>query len=151
MAATSISKLMVMYFVVGGFVVCNLLSIQCNANTEADALIDLKKMLDDPQNVLGSWDPSLVNPCTWFHVTCNNDDHVIRVDLGNGGLSGTLSPRIGDLPNLQILDFSRNSLSGSLPPSLGNLKNLNFLDLSDNKFSGKIPTSLDQLSNLRLL
>lgn len=44
-----------------------------------DALNALKNSLDDPNNVLSSWDPTLVNPCTWFHVTCNNDNSVTRV------------------------------------------------------------------------
>ncbi|GLJ16795.1 hypothetical protein SUGI_0289310 [Cryptomeria japonica] len=145
------SMLIVMFLLVEGFVVCNLFSVQCNASAEGDALIDVKKMLHDPQNVLESWDPSLVNPCTWFHVTCNNNQHVTRVDLAISDLSGTLSPRIGDLANLQYLHLFRNSLSGNLPTSLGKLKNLIALDLSGNKFSGKIPTSLAQLSNLRFL
>jgi hypothetical protein len=44
-----------------------------------DALHSLRTNLNDPNNVLQSWDPTLVNPCTWFHVTCNNDNSVIRV------------------------------------------------------------------------
>lgn len=44
-----------------------------------DALHSLRANLQDPNNVLQSWDPTLVNPCTWFHVTCNNDNSVIRV------------------------------------------------------------------------
>jgi somatic embryogenesis receptor kinase 1 len=44
-----------------------------------DALHNLRTNLQDPNNVLQSWDPTLVNPCTWFHVTCNNDNSVIRV------------------------------------------------------------------------
>lgn len=39
----------------------------------------LRANLEDPNNVLQSWDPTLVNPCTWFHVTCNNENSVIRV------------------------------------------------------------------------
>jgi len=44
-----------------------------------DALSALKASVNDPNNVLQSWDPTLVNPCTWFHVTCDNDSRVIRV------------------------------------------------------------------------
>lgn len=44
-----------------------------------DALHSLRTNLEDPNNVLQSWDPTLVNPCTWFHVTCNNENSVIRV------------------------------------------------------------------------
>ncbi|CAN0928292.1 LRR receptor kinase BAK1 [Linum grandiflorum] len=48
-------------------------------NMEGDALHNLRTNLIDPNNVLQSWDPTLVNPCTWFHVTCNTDNSVIRV------------------------------------------------------------------------
>ncbi|GFY96482.1 somatic embryogenesis receptor-like kinase 2 [Actinidia rufa] len=75
------------------------------ANTEGDALHSLRANLEDPNNVLQSWDPTLVNPCTWFHVTCNNDNSVIRVDLGNAALSGQLVPQLGQLKNLQYLEL----------------------------------------------
>lgn len=44
-----------------------------------NALHALRRRLSDPTNVLQSWDPTLVNPCTWFHVTCDSDNHVIRL------------------------------------------------------------------------
>jgi len=49
------------------------------ANSEGDALYALRRSLTDPDHVLQSWDPTLVNPCTWFHVTCNQDNRVTRV------------------------------------------------------------------------
>ncbi|MFS7943575.1 putative non-specific serine/threonine protein kinase [Helianthus anomalus] len=49
------------------------------ANSEGDALYALRRSLNDPDNVLQSWDPNLVNPCTWFHITCNQDNRVTRV------------------------------------------------------------------------
>lgn len=48
-------------------------------NSEGDALYALRRSLTDPDSVLQSWDPNLVNPCTWFHITCNQDNHVTRV------------------------------------------------------------------------
>ncbi|RVW69687.1 Brassinosteroid insensitive 1-associated receptor kinase 1 [Vitis vinifera] len=68
-----------------------------------DALNALKSNLADPNNVLQSWDATLVNPCTWFHVTCNSDNSVTRVDLGNANLSGQLVSQLGQLTNLQYL------------------------------------------------
>lgn len=50
-----------------------------NGNSEGDALVALRHSLKDPNNVLDSWDSTLVNPCTWFHITCNQDSHVTRV------------------------------------------------------------------------
>ncbi|KAI9114115.1 hypothetical protein K1719_014765 [Acacia pycnantha] len=44
-----------------------------------DAPNTLRTSMADPNNVLQSWDPTLVNPCTWFHVTCNSDNSVTRV------------------------------------------------------------------------
>jgi somatic embryogenesis receptor kinase 1 len=44
-----------------------------------DALYSLRQNLKDTNNVLQSWDPTLVNPCTWFHVTCDTENSVIRV------------------------------------------------------------------------
>ncbi|KAJ6828159.1 putative somatic embryogenesis receptor kinase 2 isoform X1 [Iris pallida] len=120
------------------------------ANTEGDALHNLRINLNDPNNVLQSWDPTLVNPCTWFHVTCNNDNSVIRVDLGNANLSGQLVP-LGQLKNLQYLELYSNNISGAIPSDLGNLTNIVSLDLYLNNFSGGIPGSLGNLSKLRFL
>lgn len=44
-----------------------------------DVLYAWKTNLVDPDNVLNSWNASLLNPCTWFRVTCNIDNSVVRV------------------------------------------------------------------------
>jgi hypothetical protein len=49
------------------------------SNDEGDALYALRQRLRDPNGVLQSWDPTLVNPCTWFHVTCNQASRVERL------------------------------------------------------------------------
>uniref|UniRef100_A0ACD5YN74 Uncharacterized protein n=1 Tax=Avena sativa TaxID=4498 RepID=A0ACD5YN74_AVESA len=121
------------------------------ANTEGDALYNLRQSLKDANNVLQSWDPTLVNPCTWFHVTCNNDNSVIRVDLGNAQLSGVLVSQLGQLKNLQYLELYSNNISGPIPAELGNLTSLVSLDLYLNKFTGAIPDSLGNLLKLRFL
>lgn len=121
------------------------------ANTEGDALYSLRQSLKDNNNVLQSWDPTLVNPCTWFHVTCNPDNSVIRLDLGNAQLSGPLVPQLGQLKNMQYLELYSNNISGPIPPELGNLTNLVSLDLYLNNFTGGIPDTLGQLSKLRFL
>uniref|UniRef100_A0A453C497 Leucine-rich repeat-containing N-terminal plant-type domain-containing protein n=1 Tax=Aegilops tauschii subsp. strangulata TaxID=200361 RepID=A0A453C497_AEGTS len=122
-----------------------------SANTEGDALYSLRQSLKDANNVLQSWDPTLVNPCTWFHVTCNTDNSVIRVDLGNAQLSGALVSQLGQLKNLQYLELYSNNISGTIPLELGNLTNLVSLDLYLNKFTGGIPDTLGQLLKLRFL
>ncbi|KAG7648437.1 putative protein kinase RLK-Pelle-LRR-II family [Arabidopsis thaliana] len=122
-----------------------------SSNMEGDALHSLRANLVDPYNVLQSWDPTLVNPCTWFHVTCNNENSVIRVDLGNADLSGQLVPQLGQLKNLQYLELYSNNITGPVPSDLGNLTNLVSLDLYLNSFTGPIPDSLGKLFKLRFL
>ncbi|KAG0616817.1 hypothetical protein M758_5G143900 [Ceratodon purpureus] len=128
-----------------------LMPIGVFGNLEGDALYAFRQSLTDSSNVLESWDPTLVNPCTWFHVTCNAENSVVRVDLGNAGLSGTLVPQLGLLSNLQYLELYSNDLSGVIPVELGNLTALVSLDLYQNNLNGTIPDSLGQLSNLRFL
>uniref|UniRef100_A0A1J3FWS7 non-specific serine/threonine protein kinase n=2 Tax=Noccaea caerulescens TaxID=107243 RepID=A0A1J3FWS7_NOCCA len=128
------------------------LLLRVAGNLEGDALTELRKSLfADPNNVLQSWDATLVTPCTWFHVTCNNENRVIRVDLGNANLSGQLVPQLGQLPNLQYLELYSNNITGTIPEQLGNLTELVSLDLYLNSLSGPIPSSLGRLKKLRFL
>lgn len=122
-----------------------------SGNSEGDALIALKNSLKDPDNVLQSWDPNLVSPCTWFHITCNSDSHVTRIDLGNSNLSGELVPDLGNLENLQYLELYKNNIQGTIPSELGNLKSLISLDLYNNNISGSIPLELGKLNSLVFL
>ncbi|XP_022941784.1 somatic embryogenesis receptor kinase 2-like [Cucurbita moschata] len=122
-----------------------------SATVEATALHVFRSNLEDPNNVLQSWDPTLVNPCTWFHVTCNNENNIIRVDLGNAGLSGRLVPQLGQLKSLQYLELYGNNISGDIPFDLGNLENLVSLDLYLNALTGPIPDTFGKLTQLRFL
>ncbi|CAL5377760.1 unnamed protein product [Camellia sinensis] len=122
---------------------------QASGNAEGDALNALKTNLADPNNVLQSWDATLVNPCTWFHVTCNSENSVTRVDLGNANLSGQLVPQLGLLTNLQYLELYSNNISGRIPIELGNLTSLVSLDLYLNNLSSIIPDTLGRLQKLQ--
>ncbi|KAI3862814.1 hypothetical protein MKW98_008654 [Papaver atlanticum] len=122
-----------------------------SANSEGDALYTLRRSLSDPDNVLQSWDPTLVTPCTWFHITCDQDNHVTRVDLGNSNLSGHLVPELGNLARLQYLELYKNSIQGKIPAELGNLNSLISLDLYNNNISGIIPPALGKLKSLVFL
>ncbi|XP_024521780.1 leucine-rich repeat protein 1 [Selaginella moellendorffii] len=132
-------------------VVVALLFENGKANREGEALAAFKEALVDPNGVLDSWDPSLVNPCTWFRVTCNSDDFVMRIDLENASLRGRLVPHLASLRHLQYLELNNNLLSGSIPRELGELKELISLDLYDNYLTGTIPDTLSELDSLRFL
>ncbi|KAH6827176.1 somatic embryogenesis receptor-like kinase 2 [Perilla frutescens var. hirtella] len=110
---------------------------QVSGNVEGDALNALKSNLADPYNVLQSWDPTLVNPCT--------------CDIGDAGLSGQLVPQLGQLRHLQYLEMFNNSISGGIPREVGKLKKLVSLDLYLNRLSGPIPDTLGSLHRLRFL
>ncbi|PWA75250.1 Leucine-rich repeat-containing protein [Artemisia annua] len=122
-----------------------------SGNSEGDALYALRRSLNDPEKVLQSWDPNLVNPCTWFHITCNQDNRVTRLDLGNSKLSGHLVPELGKLEHLQYLELYKNNIQGTIPAEIGNLKSLISLDLYNNNITGKIPSTLGKLKNLVFL
>ncbi|KAI4343433.1 hypothetical protein L6164_010781 [Bauhinia variegata] len=118
-----------------------------NANLEGDALYAFRKAVKDTTNVLDSWDPTLVDPCTWFHVTCDDDKRVTRLDLGHAKLSGRLVPELGKLESLRFLELYMNELVG---PQFGELKNLVSLDLYHNNLGASIPSTLSNLKFLRL-
>ncbi|XP_020540891.1 probable leucine-rich repeat receptor-like protein kinase At5g49770 isoform X2 [Jatropha curcas] len=66
----------------------------------------------------------------------------------NPELTGSLTPRLGDLKNLNILILAGCSFTGSIPDDFGNLAQLSFLALNSNNLTGRIPSSLGRLSNV---
>ncbi|KAL3621448.1 hypothetical protein CASFOL_036360 [Castilleja foliolosa] len=120
------------------------------ADTQGDILDAWKLKLDDPNGVLSSWDNTLVDPSTWYHITWNyTTKGVERIDLGNTDLSGPLIPELGKLDKLKYLEIYGNKINGSIPKELGNLVRLESLDLYSNSFTGPIPGELGNLTNLR--
>ncbi|KAF8407922.1 hypothetical protein HHK36_007060 [Tetracentron sinense] len=120
-------------------------------NFEVQALIGIKGSLEDPRGVLDNWDKDSVDPCSWTMVTCSPQNLVIGLGTPSQNLSGTLSPSIGNLTNLQIVLLQSNNISGPIPPELGRLSKLHTLDLSNNLLTDEIPTSLSHLKSLQYL
>ncbi|KAG8371004.1 hypothetical protein BUALT_Bualt13G0042000 [Buddleja alternifolia] len=132
---------------------CN--SILCH-ETEKDALISFKQSLEDPFNLLSSWNNSEVDCCKWEGVFCNNlTGHVDELRLRSyhpfSGLIGKMNPSLLKLKHLRYLDLSRNKFEGKIPSFVGSLESLEYLDLSDAGFHGTIPHSIGNLSSLRTL
>ncbi|CAL9003104.1 unnamed protein product [Prunus brigantina] len=140
-------------------------------STDAAVFISFKRAW---KNLPLSWNDESNDPCgkKWEGVTCS-DSRVtalglsamnlkgqIEGDIGglselrsldlsfNKGLTGSLSPRLGDLSKLNILILAGCGFSGNIPDELGNLGELTFLALNTNNFTGKIPPSLGELSKL---
>ncbi|XP_034901481.1 protein NSP-INTERACTING KINASE 1 isoform X1 [Populus alba] len=120
-------------------------------NYEVQALIGIKASLHDPHGVLDNWDGDAVDPCSWTMVTCSPESLVIGLGTPSQNLSGTLSPTIGNLTNLQTVLLQSNNITGPIPAEIERLSKLHTLDLSDNFFTGKIPSSLGHLRSLEYL
>ncbi|KAM6570474.1 hypothetical protein CsatB_018459 [Cannabis sativa] len=72
------------------------------------------------------------------------------LNLGYNFLTGSLSPSIGNLTNLQYLGLSMNALSGEVPKELGLLSQLSSLYFLSNNFSGPLPPELGNLTKLEI-
>ncbi|PHU11100.1 putative LRR receptor-like serine/threonine-protein kinase [Capsicum chinense] len=120
-------------------------------NPEVEALIGIRRSLDDPKGALSNWDEDSVDPCSWAMITCSSENLVTALGAPSQGLSGVLSGMISNLTNLKQVLLQNNNISGHIPRELGKLPNLETLDLSNNHFSGHVPESLGQLSSLQYL
>ncbi|XP_041026523.1 probable LRR receptor-like serine/threonine-protein kinase At5g45780 [Juglans microcarpa x Juglans regia] len=118
---------------------------------EVAALMAVKSKIKDELHVMDGWDINSVDPCTWNMIACSAEGFVVSLEMANMGLSGTLSPSVGNLSHLRAMLLRNNQLSGPIPPDIGKLSELQTLDLSGNQFDGEIPDSLGSLTHLSYL
>ncbi|KAL5219852.1 hypothetical protein ABZP36_024565 [Zizania latifolia] len=117
---------------------------------DAAALLAFKATAVGGNGVLASWNAS-AGPCSWEGVRCSRLQRVVALSLPSHGLSGTLSPAVGNLSFLRTLNLSLNELHGDIPASLGRLRRLRTLDLSFNTFSGELTGNLTSCTSLQYL
>ncbi|XP_058076483.1 receptor-like protein EIX1 [Magnolia sinica] len=122
-------------------------------DSERKALTTFRKALNDPSNLLSSWDDEDSDCCKWRGITCHNiAGYVLKLDLrsfSGPSLSAGIDPALVELKHLQLLDLSYNDFNGApFPQLLGSMKELRHLHLSDAGFSGRIPHQLGNLSKL---
>ncbi|KAL8261924.1 hypothetical protein R6Q59_025973 [Mikania micrantha] len=122
--------------------------------TEVTALRLIRESLVDPYDNLSNWDRG--DPCAsnWTGVLCfnttQNDNyfHVRELLLLNLNLSGTLSPALAQLSDMEILDVMWNKITGSIPKEIGELTKLRLLLLNGNELTGSLPEEIGYLPNL---
>ncbi|KAL5703684.1 non-specific serine/threonine protein kinase [Ranunculus cassubicifolius] len=121
-------------------------------DTDRKALLAFKdRITRDPHQVMSSWNHSTPF-CEWFGVTCSlRHQRVVTLDLRNHELVGTISPSVGNLSFLKVLNLSSNNYHGEIPQEFGRLSRLHYLDLSINSLGGKIPLNLSKCENLTYL
>ncbi|XP_062006732.1 leucine-rich repeat receptor protein kinase HPCA1 [Rosa rugosa] len=116
-----------------------------------DAAAGLQSLKAVWRNYPPSWDRSS-DYCGWEGITCNQGSSVTAMRLSGMGLVGDLSGDIGAFTELTSLDLSFNpGLTGPLSPQLGQLQKLNILILAGCKFTGNIPDELGNLGELTFL
>ena len=84
-------------------------------------LLDFKAKISRHSGVLDSWNQS-TSYCSWEGVTCGRRHpwRVVALNLSSQGLAGTISPAIGNLSFLRLLNLSYNTTAftvRSLPAS----------------------------------
>ncbi|KAK4785149.1 hypothetical protein SAY86_001838 [Trapa natans] len=114
------------------------------------ALLDFKSALVDPLGALDSWN-STIHFCRWYGVTCGPRHHrVVGLTLESRMLRGAISPSIGNMSFLRVLDLQNNSLHSSIPPEVCRLSRLREFRLNDNALNGSVPPGLSLCSNLEI-
>ncbi|KDP40924.1 hypothetical protein JCGZ_24923 [Jatropha curcas] len=98
-----------------------------------------------------SWNSSL-HFCQWSGVICGRrHQRVTELNLKSLNLSGSISPRVGNLRFLRILRLENNSFSHEIPPQIEYLQRLQMLSVSNNSLSGQIPSTISNCSGLKFL
>ncbi|WP_052323402.1 leucine-rich repeat domain-containing protein [Flexithrix dorotheae] len=84
----------------------------------------------------------------WFGITTNAEGCVIKIELEENNLNGTLPIEIGDFKQLEELNLGKNNISGEIPTQISGLASLKILWLNENNLTGQIPAELFNLTNL---
>ncbi|KAG8369429.1 hypothetical protein BUALT_Bualt14G0012800 [Buddleja alternifolia] len=130
-------------------------AICSNNETDLHALLAFKDAIDPDSLVvsLNSWNEKRSHYCSWQGIQCSHRhrDRVIAINLMSRGLTGSLSPHLGNLSFLRSINLQNNNFHGQIPQEIGLLRRLEFAEFSSNSFVGTIPKNLSQCSNLYYL
>ena len=111
------------------------------AATELEALVALYNAANGPGWTNNEFWLSVLHPSSWYGVATAGGK-VTGLQISDNGLTGELSPELGNISGLKELDLSGNRLTGRFPAELGELPNLRKLLLGGNSFTGCVPDAL---------
>ncbi|GFZ21805.1 leucine-rich repeat protein kinase family protein [Actinidia rufa] len=122
-----------------------------NATDHLALLYFKAQITHDPMLITSLWNDSL-HFCQWKGVLCGRRHlRVTGLNLQSSNLAGSISPAIGNLSFLRIVNLTNNSFQGEIPHEMGRLFRLRVLDLGINLLEGQIPVNLSHCSNVRFL
>lgn len=111
---------------------------------EVTKLLDLKEELEGSGNNVLNWSIS-TDYNSWDGVKFEGGK-LVKLDLSNKGLSGTIPQEIIDFESLDYIDLSNNNLTGNIPAGLSTLKATTF-KVCGNKLEGKVVADFVNNSN----
>ncbi|KAK4724700.1 hypothetical protein R3W88_027479 [Solanum pinnatisectum] len=131
------------------------ISGQCLEDQKA-LLIKFKNNLTFDPSVstkLVMWDENSIDCCQWSGVSCDEEGHVLALELDDEAISGGIekSSSLFHLRYLEKLNLAYNGLySVPIPANIYKLAKLRYLNLS-HSFNGQIPMELSRLTKLEIL
>ncbi|KAE8124144.1 hypothetical protein FH972_019052 [Carpinus fangiana] len=117
-----------------------------------------KRVANDPQGILKTWDPNDKNVCNYKGFSCapypaDKQQTVSGVDFNGFGFAGkegeglTLYGFIEKLTDMTIFHANSNGFTnGPIPKSIGQAKNLQEALFDDNKLTGCLPYEIGLLA-----
>lgn len=134
------------------FIYCKTSQIYDVSDEERAALMDFYNATDGPHWWHNEGWGEDIPVSQWYGIgvsdkSVDDESHVIRIELANNGLSGTIPSSIKALSSLVYLSLYTssampgppNNLTGTLPAEMAALTKLKNLFLSGNKLSGDFP------------
>ncbi|XP_058734535.1 receptor-like protein 7 [Vicia villosa] len=147
MKTTLLSFFLCYYFIHLNVVV----SAKCLQDQQSLLLQFKNNFTFDPQfsTKLKSWNENTAC-CNWSGVTCDNEGHVIGLDLSEESIYGGFdnSSSLFDLQHLQTLNLAYNNFGSPIPSEFSKLVMLNHLNLSKSFIVGNIPKEISKLTSL---